>query len=333
MNITEKCVEAAKNTEKIYQLGRESVLNPNLKYNVVDIKDNNWKYWGQKAIEFEDNIKNMSDTLYILINGLFKPDDTKDVIDFGHMFANCDKLMLFPEPNTSNGEIFDYMFYGCKTMTDAPFFDTSKGKVFRHMFSGCSAELIIPEYDTSNGEDFLGMFYGCEYLQKLPNLNTGKGKNFQQFLDGCWRLKGSYEFDTSNGTNFDYFARNCQQLTGLKINISNATTMKSPFNNCNALTNLEFEGDIPISLNLSNSPKLDYKSSAYNIITKLRDYQNDTANKYKHTITLHPDVWELVDTKFGSAFKFTYKDENGNPDGYIYCNAKTYISKIGWLRA
>ena len=327
MNITEKCVEAAKNTEKIYQLGRESVLNPNLKYNIVDIKDNNWKYWGQKAIEFENYFRSLSDILYIIIHGLFKADDTKDDKDFGHMFANCVKMSIFPEINTSNGEIFDYMFYGCKSMTDAPFFDTSKGKVFRHMFSDCSAELIVPEYDTSNGEDFLGMFYGCAYLRKLPNLNTGKGQNFQQFLDGCWRLAGDYTFDTKNGTNFYAFARNCQQLTGLNINVSGATDLTYAFKTCNKLIDVDLGGSIPISVSFSNSPKLT-DDSAERIVRSLKDYSNDAENRYKHTITFHPDVWEKlswVPFLVGVWDGERYVIEDIGVDGYL--------SKIGWLRA
>ena len=332
MNMAEKCVEAAKNTEKIYQLGRESVLNPNLKHNLVDIKDNNWKYWGQKAMEFEDHLKEMSNSLYIIIHGLFKTDDTKDVKDFGHMFANCDKLTIFPLVNTSNGEIFDYMFYGCKSMIDAPDLDTSKGKVFRHMFSGCDADgLTIPEYDTSNGEDFLGMFYGCSYLRKLPKIDTGKGKNFQQFLDGCWRLAGDYTFDTSNGTNFHAFARNCQQMTGLTIDVSNATNIANAFNNCSALVRVEFSGDIPVSISFGSSKKLPAELVRDNIIYKLRDYSKDANNKNKHTITLHPDVWWNLDNLDEY---FVYRDKSNPLSGYVYClTVDSYLSQVGWLRA
>lgn len=328
MTESEKLVTIAKNTDRVYRIGRESVLNPNLKYNIVDIKDNNWKYWGQKAMEFEDHIKSMSNTLYIIIHGLFKTDDTKDVIDFGHMFANCNKLTIFPLVNTSNGEIFDYMFYECESMMDAPFLDTSKGRVFRHMFSGCDADgLIIPEYDTSNGEDFLGMFYGCAYLRKLPNLNTSKGENFQQFLDGCWRLAGDYTFDTHKGRNFYAFARNCQQLTGLHINVSGATDLTYAFKNCNKLIDVDLGDGIPVSVSFSNSPKLT-DDSAERIVRGLMDYSNDAENRYKHTITFHPDVWEKL-----SWIPFVVSTWDGERYVMEDIGVDGYLSKIGWLRA
>ena len=324
MTESEKLVTIAKNTDRVYQIGRESVLNPNLKHNVVDIKDNNWKYWGQKAIEFENYFRSLSDSLYIIIHGLFKTDDTKDVKDFGHMFANCDKLTIFPEINTSNGEIFDYMFYGCKSMIDAPDLDTSKGKVFRHMFSDCSAELIIPEYDTSNGEDFLGMFYGCAYLRKLPKLNTSNGTNFQQFLDGCWRLAGNYTFDTSNGTNFFAFARNCQQLTGLTMDVSNATDLTNAFRVCSKLQSLNFGGDIPVSINLLQSKSLTI-DSLDQIIKKLRIYRPGDANYMKHTITLSPESWELLRDTHVYWYEPTLSPEKMSLEGFIACK--------GWLQA
>lgn len=331
MNITEKCVEAAKNTEKIYQLGRESVLNPALKYNVVDIKDNNWKYWGQKTLEFEAWLKDMSESLSVIIHGLFKADDTKDVVDFGHMFANCDKLKIFPEINTSNGEIFDYMYSECRMMSQPPWMDTSKGKNFRHMFSMCKHAQDIPTYDTSNGEDFLGMFYGCQYATKIPPLNTRKGKNFQQFLDGCWRITGDYEFDTRNGTNFYAFARNCQQMTGLTIDVSNATSIASAFNNCSALVRVEFSGDIPVSISFGSSKKLPAELVRDNIIYKLRDYSKDANNINKHTITLHSDVWWNLDNLDGY---FVYRDKSNPLSGYVYCQTvDSYLSQVGWLRA
>ena len=87
---------------------------------------------------------------------------------------------------------------------------------------------------------------------------------------------------------------------------------------------------IPVSINFANSSKLAMEC-AENLIRSLRDYSNDKENKYKHTITLHPDVWAQLDEKYEFDSFASLPTDEGH--GFWLLTLDEYLSHIGWLRA
>ena len=87
---------------------------------------------------------------------------------------------------------------------------------------------------------------------------------------------------TSVCNKFNYVFYGCNKLQKVeKINFSSATDLSSAFGSCSALTSIDFEGEIPVSVSFSNSTKLE-ASQLVNIMEHLKDLTGSSSQ----TLTL-----------------------------------------------
>ena len=121
---------------------------------------------------------------YTELTNIIKPDDTKIVQDFTHMFEGCTNLTTIPQLNTSNASTMASMFSGCTNLTTIPLIDTTYVSDMNEMFSGCPNLKVVPALVCSNQTSLTNMFYGCYNLEEIHM--TGMAKTFR--VDDCTKL-------------------------------------------------------------------------------------------------------------------------------------------------
>jgi hypothetical protein len=156
--------------------------------------------------------------------------------------------------DTSNGTNFKYMFNNCSELLEIPRIDTSNGTTFAYMFSGCTNLTYIPELKTSKSESFASTFNMCNKLQSIPAIDTSNSTVFSSAFSRCDVITEIPDIDTSKGTAFSAMFFSCMRLVTIpKLNLSSMknTNMSNMFASCGSLTNVTFEGVIPITMNVN----------------------------------------------------------------------------------
>lgn len=90
--------------------------------------------------------------------------NTKDMTDFGSLFADCRKLNIVSLFDTSKATIMYNMFYNCYAIKSIPQFNTSNVENMATMFSNCFALVTVPQFNTSKVTNFNNMFNSCSSL-------------------------------------------------------------------------------------------------------------------------------------------------------------------------
>lgn len=182
---------------------------------------------------------------------------------FSYMNSRNSLVANLKYNDTKNGTTFESMLYMCDSLTEIPPIDVSSGTSFMNMFYNCSAITALPELNTSRGKSFKTTFRGCTSLQYISgSLDTRSSTNFNGAFHTCRALIEISLTDTSKGTDFGAMCYNCDKLETIsKLNLTSMTNTKmvNMFYNCTALTNVVFEGTLPITTNItvfSQSPKL-----------------------------------------------------------------------------
>ena len=118
------------------------------------------------------------------LTNIIKPDDTKNIQDFTHMFEGCTNLTTIPQLNTSNASSMNSMFFGCTNLTTIPLIDTTYVGNMDEMFYGCHNLKVVPALVCSNQTSLTNMFYGCYNLEEIHM--TGMERTFR--VDDCTKL-------------------------------------------------------------------------------------------------------------------------------------------------
>jgi hypothetical protein len=146
-------------------------------------------------------------------------------------------------------------------------------QVFSYLFSSGDKKELREKWKaeyTSKGTDFEGMFRNCMGgMATAPALDTSKGKKFSNMFTNCTKTE-----------------------TIPKINITNATTVASMFSGCGSLKNIEFDGEIAITLTLSTCPLT--TTSMKNIIQHLVNLYDRGQNE-SYSIILKSTCWDTLE--------------------------------------
>lgn len=192
-------------------------------------------------------------------------------------------------------------------------------------FGECwSDTLFKPKYDIilNHNESALRLFYRSSITnihktlmdRGLKIVVGEKAKTMQSMFELC-DTEEIPPLETGNITNFYGFA-NSDGRNKLKkvhkLNLSSATNVNYVFNNQKALTDITFEGVIPISISFQHSPLS--VASLKNVITHLKDYTG--TNEYSYTVTFK-----------SSAFAELEKEGATSPNGNTWAE---YIDDLKW---
>lgn len=181
---------------------------------------------------------------------------------------------------------YDYAFYG-KSWNADTFYPTHDIRPTKstYMFNNfgspyismasrlkeCGVVLDFSQITTSNREFYLAKMFD------LPVLD----------FSNC----------TTMTSTFDYC--NFKEIK-LKISESGNTVFSSTFNRCSDLKTFEIvSGVIGKSISFSSSPL--NVASMKNIISHLKDYAEDTANHYKHTVTFKSSAFNVLEDEGATA--------------------------------
>lgn len=123
--------------------------------------------------------------------------NTKEVVDFSNMFADCHLLQdvsFLEKFNTPNAKNLSGMFSNCYWLKSIDFNN-------------------YPNFRSNNLENFEKMFYGCKDLESvnMSPLDGSKITNIRQMFDGCGSIsKLDLSFITSQNIQYCYKAFNCE---------------------------------------------------------------------------------------------------------------------------
>ena len=199
------------------------------------------------------------------------------VYDSGYDKAERDKELKIWEILSGNGTRIRYekCFYSASFPKDYTF-----------------AKPIVPNYCTQMFYDMKGQFPKNIDLSnvKPSNMTTSNESNQNSGLF-AWSVNATYLYDMGLQAPGVYFSTwsYCKALKTIeKIRVTKSTKFSGssigpPFEQCGALENVTFEGEIGQNLSMSSCSKLTYESLS-NIISCLYDYSAEGVTK---TLTLH----------------------------------------------
>ena len=161
---------------------------------------------------------------------------------------------------------------------------------------------FYPKYDIKpNAGDSYGYFYnnGVSNLRDRIDrrglkLDLSKKPTLTQFFRDCLSTEAP-DMDTAGCTKFSEFARGAKYMHTIpRLNLTNATNTNNMFYMAEALQNITFEGEIPMSISFQHSPLT--VESLKSIITHLKDYSG-TDSEYTYTVTFKTSAFEALEAE------------------------------------
>ena len=192
-------------------------------------------------------------------------------------------LFRIPSSITTTGRTnFRSMFQYCTYITKVPNIDTSAATNTSYMFYGCYMLRRIPPLDTHNVTDMGYMFQYCHSIESIPQLDINNATTTEHMFDDCYNLRKVGKLLTPNSTRCDYMFKGCMNLEIIEeLDISSVVDTANMFSSCSSLIYVRFTGLIPVSLSLSNAPRLDL-DSIMSVFNALKDLTGEPAQ----TLTL-----------------------------------------------
>ena len=253
--------------------------------------------------------------------------DTSKVTNMGEMFSGCNVLSIEGLGNWDVKNVTDMgnMFLHCKGITsllEISDWDTSSLKNMYRMFMGCNEliELDISNWNTSRLESLYETFYDCKKIISfnLGNWDCRRVTSMYGTFFGCTSLSSiTLPKEVSKGCNSFSAFRNCTNLKEVTLprgigdiahifnNCSNLekavipldninNTQDSTFNNCRALIDVDWVGDLSNNFNIitNTGEHITTESDIHELMTNLGDLKKD-----KIKISLSKGTIKVNDTE------------------------------------
>ena len=163
--------------------------------------------------------------------------NTKNIVDMGCMFLDCENLMSLNVSNFDTSKVTDmgYMFNGCCSLTTLNIsnFDTSKVTTMSKMFANCERlkSLDLGNFDTSQVTNMGQMLYICSALTNLnlSNFDTSKVTDMRSMFATCKKLTTIYipdKWKTNSVVYSGNMFNGCCSLTGFNPKKTNVKMAK-----------------------------------------------------------------------------------------------------------
>jgi surface protein len=227
--------------------------------------------------------------------------DVKNVTDMGSMFLHCrgiTSLLEISDWDTSSLKNLYRTFMGCTELIelDVSNWNTSKLETLLETFYSCSKIISfnLGNWDCRRVTSINGTFHGCSSLSSiiLPK-EVRKGCNAVSALRNCTNLK---EVALPKGIgNISHMLNNCYNLEKAVIPLDDITDVQdTTFNNCRALVNIDWVGDLSNNFNIINKPGeyVTTESDVHELMTNLGDLKKD-----KIKISLSKGTIKVNDTE------------------------------------
>ena len=198
--------------------------------------------------------------------------DVSNVQDMSYLFWGCENLSELNVANWNTSSVTNLYgtFYNCYRISYLPIenWDTSNVVNMSAMFGNYSYGLStlksidLSRWNTSKVTDMSLLFQHCNVLSdvKLSGIDTSKVTTFENLFFRCEKLSelDLMSFDTSSCTNTDCAFYRCSTLRTINIgvkewDISNVTSSKSMFLNCNNLIGAISYNSNKTDVNYANS--------------------------------------------------------------------------------
>ena len=210
--------------------------------------------------------------------------DVKNVTDIGSMFLHCrgiTSLLEISDWDTSSLKDLYRTFMGCTELIelDVSNWNASRLESLHETFYDCKKIISfnLGNWDCRRVTSMYGAFFGCTSLSSitLPK-EVSKGCNSFSAFRNCTNLK---EVTLPKGVgDIAHIFNNCNNLEKAVIPLDNINnTQDSTFNNCRALIDVDWVGDLSNNFNIitNTGEHITTESDVHELMTNLGDLKKD----------------------------------------------------------